>query len=166
MTTMTTLRLASIAVLLGFVMVPAGSAVVTKDAMAFTSGATQPSPTVKKPKKTKKPKKSKTPKKCKKYTKNSKKWKKCVKCAKYKKGSKKWKKCVKKYASLETDDDIYAAGYWLAAACSEVVIDKTAMLGSVGVVIGIQDKDGGRTIEFVSDVSPKKRLDPKTEAGR
>ena len=63
-------------------------------------------------------------------------------------------------------DQAASAGFWLAAACSELVIDKTAMLGSVGVVIGIQDKDGGRTIEFISDVSPKKRLDPTTEAGK
>lgn len=59
-----------------------------------------------------------------------------------------------------------SAGYWLAAACPEIVVDAMAGLGSIGVVIAYQKGDGDRTIEFVSDCSPKKRLDPQSEEGR
>jgi len=65
-----------------------------------------------------------------------------------------------------------SAAYWIASAASEVVIDPTAMLGSIGVVVGYTDTSaqdeaiGLKSIEVVSSQSPRKRLDPMTDEGR
>ena len=65
-----------------------------------------------------------------------------------------------------------SAAYWLAAATSEIVVNDTAMLGSIGVVLGIEDsrerdaKNGVRRMEIVSAVSPYKRTDPASDEGR
>lgn len=65
-----------------------------------------------------------------------------------------------------------SGGYWIASAASRIVISEAAMLGSIGVVLGIQDKRaaderrGVKTIEFVSSQSPGKRPDPSTDEGR
>ena len=65
-----------------------------------------------------------------------------------------------------------SGGYWIASAASRIVISDAAMLGSIGVVLGIQDKKaaeerrGVKTIEFVSSQSPGKRPDPSTDEGR
>lgn len=59
-----------------------------------------------------------------------------------------------------------SGGYWLASAASEVVINKTAMVGSIGVVMGMRaGSDKGR-IEIVSSNAPNKRIDPTTDTGR
>jgi signal peptide peptidase SppA len=64
-----------------------------------------------------------------------------------------------------------SAAYWIASAADEIVIDDTAMLGSIGVVLGIQDtrereaKAGVRRMEIVSAVSPNKRINLDTEDG-
>lgn len=65
-----------------------------------------------------------------------------------------------------------SAGYWLASACDKIVAHETALLGSVGVVYILMDVSkymenlGVEQIEIVSAVSPKKRLDVKSEEGR
>jgi capsid assembly protease len=65
-----------------------------------------------------------------------------------------------------------SGGYWLASAAPEIVIDRSAMLGSIGVVMASTDtserdaKAGIRRVEFVSSQSPAKRPDLATEAGR
>lgn len=64
-----------------------------------------------------------------------------------------------------------SAGYWIASAADRVVVDPTATVGSIGVVMGLRkpaDPKAGmaRTVEFVSSQSPRKRPDPDTEAGR
>jgi len=65
-----------------------------------------------------------------------------------------------------------SAAYWIASAASEIVIDPTAMLGSIGVVVGYTDTSaqdealGLKSIEIVSSQSPRKRLDPMTDEGR
>lgn len=62
-----------------------------------------------------------------------------------------------------------SAAYWLASAASEVVCSESAMLGSIGVVMGYTktaDRPGVKTYEFVSSQSPNKRPDPDTETGR
>lgn len=62
-----------------------------------------------------------------------------------------------------------SAGYWVASAAGEVVANETAMLGSIGAVIGVtdyskQDEEMGiRRMEFVSSQSPNKRVDPFSE---
>lgn len=62
-----------------------------------------------------------------------------------------------------------SGGYWLASAADEIVVDDTAMLGSIGVVTQMtkrSDRAGVRTIEIVSSQSPMKRPDPDTDEGR
>lgn len=65
-----------------------------------------------------------------------------------------------------------SAAYWLAAAADEVVINDTSMLGSIGVVLGIEDsserdaKNGVKRMEIVSAQSPYKRVDPSSDDGR
>lgn len=64
-----------------------------------------------------------------------------------------------------------SAAYWLASAASEVVVDDTALLGSIGVIVGLTDSTerdraaGLRRFEFVSSQSPLKAGDPSTKAG-
>jgi signal peptide peptidase SppA len=62
-----------------------------------------------------------------------------------------------------------SAAYWLASAASEIVVDKTAVLGSIGVVLSItktKDADGEATYEIYSTQSPKKKTDPESEDGQ
>ena len=65
-----------------------------------------------------------------------------------------------------------SAAYWLAAASDEIVVADTALLGSIGTVMTIDDrrerdaKDGVRRHEIVSSQSPYKRVDPATDEGR
>lgn len=65
-----------------------------------------------------------------------------------------------------------SAAYWIASAANEIVVDPTAVVGSIGVVMSMTDsrgrdeKNGVRTHEIVSSQSPNKRADPATEGGR
>lgn len=65
-----------------------------------------------------------------------------------------------------------SGGYWIAAAASKVVVSDAALLGSIGVVLGVQDtsaaeeKRGVKTHQFVSSQSPGKRPDVNSEAGQ
>jgi capsid assembly protease len=57
-----------------------------------------------------------------------------------------------------------SAAYWLASAATTITASKTAMLGSVGVVVGVGK--GAKEEEIVSSQSPYKRVDPSTAEGR
>jgi len=62
-----------------------------------------------------------------------------------------------------------SAAYWLASACSTLVCDPMAELGSIGVVCGYtvrSDRPGTKSYQFVSSQSPDKRPDLETEHGR
>ena len=65
-----------------------------------------------------------------------------------------------------------SAAYWIASATSHIYADKTATLGSIGVVAAWTDDSKARTdagltdYEVVSSQSPNKRLDPTKDAGR
>jgi signal peptide peptidase SppA len=65
-----------------------------------------------------------------------------------------------------------SAAYWLASAADEIVVDATAIVGSIGVRMAVRDtraaeeKAGIRRIEFVSSQSPAKIDDPATDEGR
>jgi signal peptide peptidase SppA len=67
---------------------------------------------------------------------------------------------------------VASAAYWIGSATDELVIDRTAVAGSIGAVSTIQDtkqrdaKAGVRTIEIVSSQSPDKRVDLDTDEGR
>jgi ClpP class serine protease len=58
-----------------------------------------------------------------------------------------------------------SAAYWIAAAADMIVVAPTAELGSIGVVFTMRRKNDN-SIEIVSSVSPKKRVDPETDEGR
>lgn len=59
-----------------------------------------------------------------------------------------------------------SAAYWIAAAADEIVVAETAILGSIGAVLGVSTKQDKNTLEFVSSVSPNKRPDMSSESGR
>jgi ClpP class serine protease len=61
-----------------------------------------------------------------------------------------------------------SAMYWIASAADEVIVDDTAQLGSVGVVLSLrkrEDRPGEKSYEIVSSNAPNKRPDLETEAG-
>ncbi|MEQ9330272.1 S49 family peptidase [Thalassobaculum sp.] len=65
---------------------------------------------------------------------------------------------------------VASAAYWIAAAASQLVVEDTTSLGSVGVVAGVTvqvqpDFDGYQTFEVVSSNASNKRPDPRTESG-
>jgi signal peptide peptidase SppA len=65
-----------------------------------------------------------------------------------------------------------SAAYWIASAASKVIVDETAVVGSIGVVMSNVDttardeKAGIRRTDIVSSASPDKRVDTSTDAGR
>lgn len=65
-----------------------------------------------------------------------------------------------------------SGGYWIAAAAERMVVSDLAVLGSIGVVLGVTDRSkaderaGVSRIEFVSSQSPGKRPDAVTDAGK
>lgn len=64
-----------------------------------------------------------------------------------------------------------SAAYWLGSQASEIVLDRAASVGSIGVVASMSrqeaaDVNGRRSYEIVSSGAPFKRPDPSTEEGR
>lgn len=63
-----------------------------------------------------------------------------------------------------------SAAYWIASAASEIVIDETALAGSIGVVVeavvGGEEGNGRKRYQIVSRNAPNKRVDLSTEKGR
>lgn len=78
------------------------------------------------------------------------------------------KKPIKAYGG----GSMASGAYWLGSAAGEIVIDETAILGSIGVVMSGTDtserdaKNGIRQIEIVSSRAPNKRVNPNTDEGR
>ncbi|MCA2012405.1 S49 family peptidase [Cereibacter sphaeroides] len=64
-----------------------------------------------------------------------------------------------------------SAAYWLASQAREIVMDASAMVGSLGVMLSLSKQvqagaDGRMAFEIVSTGAPLKRADPETEEGR
>lgn len=59
-----------------------------------------------------------------------------------------------------------SAGYWLAVSANEVVLTRTARLGSIGVLASVPVPDSERSVEVTSTISPEKRIDPRTPEGK
>lgn len=63
-----------------------------------------------------------------------------------------------------------SAAYWLAAACSRITIESTALAGCIGVLSevvddsGAEEKAGRKTIQIVSRQTPAKRSRPVDDA--
>jgi len=61
-----------------------------------------------------------------------------------------------------------SGGYWLASTATRVVAADTAIIGSIGVQMGLSVKDpkaGERSYRFVSSNAQNKNADPGTDAG-
>lgn len=64
-----------------------------------------------------------------------------------------------------------SAAYWLASQAREIVLDRAASVGSIGVLASMSrqeatDANGRRSYEIVSSGAPYKRPDPSTDEGR
>lgn len=63
-----------------------------------------------------------------------------------------------------------SAGYWIASAASEIVIDEASLAGSIGVVVEAvvegENATGRKRYQIVSRNAPNKRPDLATEEGR
>lgn len=58
--------------------------------------------------------------------------------------------------------------YWIASAADKIIIDKTAMLGSIGAQVAFVEREpakGETRYRFVSSVSPNKNADISTDEG-
>ena len=63
-----------------------------------------------------------------------------------------------------------SAAYWIVSSAGEIALDKTGMVGSIGVVAAVSkqvepDASGNLAIEIVSSGAPNKRPDPQAEDG-
>ncbi len=72
-----------------------------------------------------------------------------------------WEKPITAYI----DGGGMSAAYWLASAADNIVVSKTSLVGSVGVVATYRKKNNNE-IEVVSSQSRNKRADPQTKQGR
>lgn len=77
----------------------------------------------------------------------------------------------KKFTTAFVAGAAASAAYWIASAASDIAMERTAMVGSIGVVAAIPaqvspNADGELWIEIVSSNAPKKRPDPLSEDGR
>lgn len=64
-----------------------------------------------------------------------------------------------------------SAAYWIAAGAGEIVMERTGMVGSIGVVAGVPvqvepDADGQMWLDIVSTGAPNKRPNAMSEEGR
>jgi len=59
-----------------------------------------------------------------------------------------------------------SAAYWLASAAKEVVLDATARVGSIGVVIAYPSGKDEDSVELWNTASPNKRVDISTKKGK
>lgn len=63
-----------------------------------------------------------------------------------------------------------SAAYWIASAASEIAMERTGIVGSIGVVIAVAkqvepDSEGYIDVEIVSSNAPNKRPDPQSDEG-
>lgn len=64
---------------------------------------------------------------------------------------------------------VASGAYWLASSADELVIDETALIGSIGVVLEVvsrEPRDGEKRWTITSRNAPNKRPDLSTEEGR
>lgn len=73
---------------------------------------------------------------------------------------------IDKPVTAYVDHQAGSAAYWIAAAADEIVISRTALLGSVGVIVSANAQKREGRVEIISTQSPKKRPDLSTESGK
>jgi len=59
-----------------------------------------------------------------------------------------------------------SAAYWLASAADKIILDATAIVGSIGVVAAFSSNKNKKDISIVSSHAPDKRPNLETDAGR
>jgi ClpP class serine protease len=77
----------------------------------------------------------------------------------------------KKYTAAYVSGMAASAGYWIASATNEIILDRTSVVGSIGVVAAVPvqvapDAGGDIWIDIVSTNAPNKRPDVTNEDGR
>lgn len=75
------------------------------------------------------------------------------------------KKPIKAYGG----GTVASASYWIGSSADELVIDDTALLGSIGVVVEValrEAREGEKRYTITSSNAPNKRPDLETEEGR
>jgi ClpP class serine protease len=80
---------------------------------------------------------------------------------------------VKSFASVKpivayVNGTAASAGYWIASGATQIVVDPTAMLGSIGAMFTLKvadDPKGSTTYKFISSQSPMKNADPASNEG-
>lgn len=75
------------------------------------------------------------------------------------------KKPIKAYGG----GTVASASYWIGSSADELIIDDTALLGSIGVVVEValrEAREGERRYTITSSNAPNKRPDLETEEGR
>lgn len=76
----------------------------------------------------------------------------------------------KKLVAAHVTGNMASAGYWIGAQASHVFLERTGLVGSIGVVSTVRkqmepDADGSMAFEIVSTNAPNKRPDPSSEEG-
>lgn len=61
--------------------------------------------------------------------------------------------------------EMASAGLWAGVSAPMVYVDATAQVGSLGAALGV-GKGDKKSVEFISSVSPLKRVDPTTDEGK
>lgn len=59
-----------------------------------------------------------------------------------------------------------SAAYWIASAADSITVEKTASVGSIGVILTAYKYEDDDEVRFVSSVSPRKNAGPDTDQGR
>lgn len=77
----------------------------------------------------------------------------------------------KKLTAVQVTGSMASAAYWLGSAAAEIFLDRTAVVGSIGVVAAVPkqvepDSEGFIGVEIVSSNAPNKRPDPESEDGQ
>jgi ClpP class serine protease len=77
----------------------------------------------------------------------------------------------KKFTSAYVSGTAASAGYWIASSANEIIMDRTSMVGSIGVVAAVPvqvqpDGNGEVWLDIVSTNAPNKRPDAMSEEGR
>lgn len=75
------------------------------------------------------------------------------------------KKPIKAYGG----GTVASASYWIGSSADELIIDDTALLGSIGVVVEValrEAREGEKRYTITSSNAPNKRPDLETEEGR
>lgn len=57
-----------------------------------------------------------------------------------------------------------SAGYWIASAADEIVVNESSEGGSIGVIAFLRIRSESGVIKVISEQSPKKDIDPKKDA--